>query len=86
MQVRTGTDAGTCGGGCKYVRLRRAKLALKSSTPILDKRKGMNDSTEGSPSHPILPIRNTLQSQRLIEQAVISGGLLQEETDATVGL
>ena len=45
MQVRTGTDAGTCGGGCKYVRLRWAKLALKSSTPILDKRKGMKGST-----------------------------------------
>ena len=44
-QVRAGTDAGTCGGGCKYVRMRWAKLALKSSTPILDKRKGMNDST-----------------------------------------
>ena len=38
-------EASTCGGGCKYVRLRWAKLALKSSTPILDKRKGMNDST-----------------------------------------
>ena len=44
MQCTARTDAVHCGGGCSALRLRWVKLALKSSSPILDRRKGRKDS------------------------------------------
>ena len=40
MQVLAGTVASTCGSGCKYLRLRWAKLAPKSSVLFWTREKG----------------------------------------------
>ena len=44
MQCTAGAVAVHCGDGCSALRLRWVKLALKSSSPILDRRKGRKDS------------------------------------------
>ena len=44
MQCTARRDAVHCRGGCSALRLRWVKLALKSSSPILDRRKGRKDS------------------------------------------
>ena len=44
MQCTAGAVAVHCRDGCSALRLRWVKLALKSSSPILDRRKGRKDS------------------------------------------
>ena len=52
LQCTAGTVAVHCGGGCSALRLRWAKLAPKSSSPILDRRKGRKDSPHMGHSSP----------------------------------
>ena len=52
MQCTAGTVAVHCRGGCSALRLRWVKLALKSSSPILDRRKGRKDSPHMGHSSP----------------------------------